>query len=190
MKKIVLTFGLLAGAILSLMMVITMPFHDRLGFDKAEVIGYTSMVVAFLLIFFGIRSYRDNVGGGSVRFLPAFGIGALITMVAAICYVATWQVIKDRVAPDYMAKYQTHILEEARRNGDTDAEIAAKKAEMDRFAELYKNPFVSIAFTFMEPLPVGLIVTLVSAGILSRRRKDDAERPGTLRTPARSASIS
>ena len=64
MKKIVLTFGIIAGALLSLMMVATIPFMDRIGFDYGMVIGYTSMVLAFLLVFFGIRSYRENVGGG------------------------------------------------------------------------------------------------------------------------------
>jgi hypothetical protein len=39
---------------------------------------------------------------------------------------------------------------------------------------MYKNPLYNAAFTFMEPLPVGLIVALVSAGVLSRRRKDGA----------------
>ena len=68
MKKTVLTFGLISGAILSAMMLATLPFLDRIGFDRGEIIGYTSMVVAFLLIFFGVRSYRDNVAGGTVGF--------------------------------------------------------------------------------------------------------------------------
>jgi hypothetical protein len=32
-RKIVLTFGLIAGAILSAMMLITLPFQDQVGFD-------------------------------------------------------------------------------------------------------------------------------------------------------------
>ena len=56
MTKIVLTFGLIAGAILSAMMVITMRFVEKIGMDAGMVIGYTTMVLAFLLVFFGIRS--------------------------------------------------------------------------------------------------------------------------------------
>ena len=89
MRKIVLTYGLIAGAILSLMMLVTIPFQDRIGFDKGAVIGYTTMVIAFLMIFFGVRSYRDNVAGGSVGFGRALGVGLLITLIASICYVAT-----------------------------------------------------------------------------------------------------
>ena len=51
MKKIVLTFGLIAGAILSAMMLLTLPFHDQIGFDKGYIIGYTTMVLAFLMVF-------------------------------------------------------------------------------------------------------------------------------------------
>ncbi|HSJ62898.1 MAG TPA: DUF4199 domain-containing protein [Gemmatimonadaceae bacterium] len=173
MKRIVLTFGLISGAILSAMLIITVPFHDELGFGRAEVIGYTSMVLAFLLIYFGVRSYRDTVAGGAVRFGRALGVGALIALVASACYVATWQVIYYNFAPDYIAKYQAHLLEEARADGATAGELATKKAELDEFAELYRKPLVNIAFTFVEPLPVALLIALVTAGVVSRRRREE-----------------
>lgn len=178
MKRVVLTFGLIAGAILSGMMLATIPFMDAIGFDWGTIIGYTSMVLAFLLIYFGVRSYRDNVAGGTVRFGRAFAVGALIAVVASLCYVATWEVIYFRIAPDFMAKMQTHMLDKARADGANADAIARKKAEMDEFAELYSNPAINAAITFVEPLPVGLIVALVSAGVLSRRRKGAVEVDG------------
>ncbi len=170
MKKTVLTFGLISGAIISAMLLVTAHYRDAIGFDKGEVIGYTSMVLAFLLIFFGVRSYRDNVAGGTVGFGRAFAVGALIAVVASVCYVATWQVIYYKLAPDYAVKYQEHILAEARAEGQTEEAIARKKAKMDEFAEFYDKPAINAAITFIEPLPVALIVALVSAGVLSRRR--------------------
>ena len=175
MKKTVLTFGLIAGAILSAMMLLTVPFMDEIGFDRGEIIGYTSMVLAFLLIFFGVRSYRDNVAGGTVSFGRAFQVGAMITVVAALCYVATWQVVYYRFTPDFMEKYQAHVLEKARADGESEAEIAKRVADMEKYARWYTNPAIRSAITFMEPLPVALIVTLVSAGVLSRRRRDEIE---------------
>ena len=44
-------------------------------------------------------------------------------------------------------------------------------AEMKKFAEMYRNPLINSAITFLEPLPVGLVIALVSAGILRRRRR-------------------
>jgi hypothetical protein len=111
MKKIVLTFGTISGVILSAMMLGTLPFMDQIGFDRGEIIGYTSMVLAFLLIYFGVRSYRDNVAGGSITFGRALKVGALIAAVASGWYVATWQLIYYRLTPDFVVKYQTHVLD-------------------------------------------------------------------------------
>jgi hypothetical protein len=88
-----------------------------------------------------------------------------------LIYVATWQVIYfGGFAPDFVAKFQTHMVEEARASGATQAEIDRKLAELHRNMELYQNPAINAAITLIEPLPVGLIIALVSAGILRRRR--------------------
>lgn len=173
MKKTVLTFGLIAGAVLSAMMLVTLPFADQIGFDKGAVIGYTTMVLAFLMVFFGVKSYRDNVAGGTVTFGRAFVVGLLITLIASACYVATWQVVYYKFAPDFLDKYAAYAVDKAKKSGASEEQIAAQKKEMAAFKELYKNPLVNIAFTFLEPLPVGLLFTLVSAGVLSRKRRRD-----------------
>jgi hypothetical protein len=171
MRKIVLTFGLIAGAILSAMMLITLPFQDQIGFDKGAIIGYTTMVLAFLMVFFGVKSYRDNVAGGSVTFGRAFIVGLMITAVASVCYVATWEVIYYRLAPDFGEKYAAYAVEKTKKSGATDAQILAKTKEMEEFNEMYKNPLKNIALTLLEPLPVGIFFTLVTAGVLSRKRR-------------------
>lgn len=172
MKKTVLTFGSIAGAILSAMMFGTTTIADEIGFDRGAVIGYTTMVLAFLLIFFGVRSYRDNVVGGTISFGRALKVGALIAAVASVWYVASWQVIYRNFTPDFVTKYQAYTLEKARANGESDEQIAKRKADLDKFAEWYKNPAFNVAVTFLEPLPVALVMALVSAGVLSRRRNN------------------
>jgi hypothetical protein len=178
MKKIVLVFGLVAGAVLSAMMLATLPFHDAIGFDRALLVGYTSMVLAFLLIYFGVRSYRDTVGGGTVRFGRAFVVGALIGLVASLCYVATWEVVYFNFMPDYLSKYQAHVLGRARADGASEEALARQKAELDRLAEQYRNPAFNAAVTFLEPLPVARVVALVSAGVLSRRKRGEVSEGG------------
>jgi hypothetical protein len=173
MRKIVLTFGLIAGAILSVMMLITQTLLDNIGFDKGEIIGYTTMVLAFLMVFFGVKSYRDNVGGGRVTFGRAFLVGLSITAVASFCYVATWQVVYHKIAPDFGDKYAAYVVDKAKKSGATDAEIAAKTKQMADFQEMYRNPLINIGLTFLEPLPVGILFTLVAAGVLSRKRKSE-----------------
>ena len=172
MRRIVLIFGLIAGALLSAMMIVSFAFMDEIGFDRAQVVGYTTMVLAFLMVFFGIRAYRDTVAGGSVRFGRAFVVGILIVLVASACYVATWEVMYyGGMTSDFMERYTAHALERARAAGETEAQLAARAAEMRRFEEMYRNPLVNVAFTFLEVFPVGVVMTLVSAGILARIRR-------------------
>ena len=170
MRKIVLTFGLIAGAILAAMMLITLPIQDRIGADNGEIIGYTTMVLAFLMVFFGVKSYRDNVAGGRVTFGRAVKVGLMITAVASVCYVATWELIYYTLAPDFVEKYAASTVEKAKRSGATDAQIAVRMKQAAEFKEMYKNPLVNIALTLLEPLPVGIVFTLVTAGVLSRKR--------------------
>ena len=169
MRKIVLTFGLIAGAILSVMMLIQ--FQFQIGFDEGAIIGYTTMVLAFLMVFFGVRSYRDNVAGGSVTFGRAFMVGLLITLVASVCYVATWQFVYYRLVPDFGDKYAAYAIEKAKKSGATDAQVAAKTREMTELNQMLKKPLVNIALTFVEPLPVGVLFTLITAVALSRKRR-------------------
>jgi hypothetical protein len=183
MKKTVLKFGLLSGLAVSVMMMLTIPFHDSIGFETSGmVIGYTTMVLAFLLIYFGVRSYRDNVAGGTVRFGRAFVVGALIGLVSSLCYVATWEVMYFKFMPDFMTKYGAHEIEKERAAGASEAALAQKKAELDKFEKMYQNPAINAAFTILEPLPVALIVALVSAGVLSRKKKTELELGTALRT--------
>jgi hypothetical protein len=182
-KNTVWTFGLIAGAILSVMMWATLPFMDRIGFDRAEVIGYTTIVAAFLLIFFGVRSYRENTAGGALSFGRALSVGLLIATVASACYVASWMLIYYRVAPDFVEKLGAHTIEQERASGASEAEIAATTAQWEKYQELYKNPLINAGVTFMEPFWVGVIVSLVSAGILRRRRPDGVGAPAGRSTP-------
>src|SRR5512144_2077441 len=167
MKKIVLTFGLIVGAVLAGTMLATMPVHDAIGNEGGLLIGYTTMVLAFLLIYFGVRSYRDNVAGGTVRFGRAFAVGALIGLVSSMCYVATWEVVYFKFMPDFMDKYSAHVIEKARASGESEAAIAKRSEEMAKFNTMYHNPAFNAAVTLVEPLPVALLVALITAGMLS-----------------------
>ena len=178
MRKIVLTFGLIAGAILSAMMLLTMPFIDSIGFDKSLFVGYATMVLAFLMIFFGVRAYRDNVAGGEISFLRGLSIGLLITAIASVCYVATWEVIYNTMMPDFADKYAAHQIDVARASGSAQ-KVAATEKEMADFKQMYRNPVMNAGMTFLEPLPVGVVFAIVTAGVLRRRRRTSAGVPVT-----------
>ena len=169
MKKTVITFGLISGAIMAAMMLAMMPLVDRIGFDKGEVIGYTTMVVAFLMVFFGIRSYRENISGGKITFGKAFAVGILITFIACVCYVVAWEIIYFHLVPDFADKYVQHMIDKVRASGASQQVIDAQIQQMKSFKSMYDNPLINAAITFVEPFPIGLIITLISSAILRRK---------------------
>jgi hypothetical protein len=181
MKKTILTFGLLSGAVLAGMMAATLPFMDRIGFQYGELIGYTTMVVAFMLVFFGIRSYRETVGNGYITFGRAFKVGILIVLIASVCYVISWQIIYFNFIPDFADKYSAYMIEKSRAAGAGPEEIASQTAKMEWFKVILQNPFYSSLVVLLEPLPAGLIITLISALIL-RKRPEEASQERDLVT--------
>jgi hypothetical protein len=172
MKKIVLTFGVLSGVVASLLMIGTIPMMHRIGFDKGLLVGYTAIVLSLLFVFFGIRSYRENVGGGTISFGKAFGVGILITLISCVFYVVTWEILYFNFLPDFFDKWTTYAVEQLRASGAAQAVIDAKIQEMKDMKVMMDNPFKNAAMVFLEPFPVGLLITLISAAILKRKRKD------------------
>ena len=169
MTRTILTFGTISGFLCALLMVATVPFADRIGFDRSMIVGYTTMVASFMLVYFGIRSYRDNIGTGQITFARAFVIGIGITTITCIFYVATWEILYFNFLPGFIEKYSAHVVEKARAAGESPAALQAKLENMKRTSELYNNLFFNAAITFIEPFPVGLLMTLISAGVLRRR---------------------
>src|SRR5215210_8579992 len=93
MTKIVLIFGLISGAIAATLMWILMGFVNKgsINFDNGMIWGYATMIIALSLVFFGVKSYRDN-NGGHITFLKGLQVGTLISLISAVCYAASWEV--------------------------------------------------------------------------------------------------
>jgi hypothetical protein len=138
MKKNITVFGLIAGAIVSILMLFIVYYTSycagNVSYTTSMVIGYASMLVAFSLVFVGIRNYRDRYNGGAISFGKAFRIGIMIVLVASTIYVLAWLI-------------DCYVF-------------------MPEFARIYKNAFYNVMMTYIEIIPVGLIVTLVSSLIL------------------------
>lgn len=167
MKRTVFTFGSIAGIIVSAMLFITMTDGLK-GNEYGELIGYSTMIIAFVTIFFAVRTYRDKYNHGLIKFGKAFLIGLYITLIASTMYVVSWMVISNTYARNYMDQYYDNAIEEIRKNDLPQIEIEQQVQSMEQFRQMYKNPFVKIAVTYMEILPVGLLISLIIAALLRK----------------------
>ncbi len=173
MKKLVLTYGLIAGAVVSAFMAISMMSiaddPSKIG-AGSMVVGYLGMLIAFAFIFVAVKNYRDKQNGGVVSFGKAFSIGLLIALIASVMYVITWSLVYKYHMPDFMETYCAEMIRQAK-TSMTGAELEAKIAEINKGKEMYSSPVGFTLITFSEIFPVGLLVSLIVALILKRKNK-------------------
>jgi hypothetical protein len=170
MKRIVIIFGLISGAIITGMMLYSMSkVYSGADFEPNAVLGYAAMIVAFSFNFVGIKNYRDKHNAGIISFGKAFRIGLYITLIASTLYVSVWLVDYYLFIPDFIDKYTVCVLNHAKKDGATQVQLTEKAAQMASFKEMYKNPLFVILITYSEVLPIGLVVSAISALILKRK---------------------
>lgn len=169
MKKVILNYGLISGAIAAALMTGTAIYFSNSGnTSNGELIGYTGIFLSMVFVFLGVKAYRDQELGGAISFGKAFQVGILISIISCLCYVIAWMVVYETILPDFMDKFITQSLEKMREAGESAEKISQHAQEMEAFKVQYQNPLFRFAMTFLEPFPVALLVTLVSAVILRR----------------------
>jgi hypothetical protein len=171
MKKIIWVYGTIAGVIMGAMFFITAPLWDNgtLNMDNGMVVGYTTMVIALSMVFFGVKSYRDNHKNGTITFGHAFKVGLLISIIASILYALSWEVAFHTVSKGFSEEMSKYYTEEVKNKAKNEQELKEAIAGVERNMALYQNPLFRFPMTLLEVFPVGLIVTLISAGLLKRK---------------------
>ncbi len=179
MKRNILIFGLIAGLIASSMLIaMTITCYTTNKFEGNMLLGYTFMLIAFSFVFVGIKNYRDKFNGGIISLGKAFKVGTLIVFIAATLYVLIWLVCYYVFVPDFMDKFIAHFVDELKAKGANAATIKKELLSMDFYKQMYKSPFGVILLTYMEILPVGLMVSFISALILKKKEKSE-DAPGS-----------
>jgi hypothetical protein len=172
MKRNVLVFGCIAGLIVSSIMFVSMLMYKKNPeFEGGMIVGYASMLIAFTFIFVGIKNFRDKYNDGIITFGKAFKIGLFIALIASTFYVVTWVIEFHYFIPDFMDLYTKKIISQAKASGLPQLELDKQIAEMAKYKEMYKNPLFMVLLTYMEILPVGILVAIISSLILKRKEK-------------------
>ena len=166
MYRTMLMFGGLAGAIA----IAGMTINVSVGVHSL-LIGYLILFASLSLIFVAIKTWRDRELGGVIGFSTALGLGVGITLVASLVYVVVWEIYLNATDFAFFDDYMRAMVEEKRAEGESASKIAEFQAEMAAISDSYNNSLLMrIGFTLLEIVPVGLLVTLVSAALLRNSR--------------------
>ncbi len=162
MFRTITIFGLISGAAAGLGIIVTIVTSAQ----HSLFLGYLIMLVALSSILVGVKQYRDDVLGGVIGFFRALLVGLGIAVMAGVAYVAVWEIYLALTHYTFMDKYIAEILATKRAAGVSAAEYQKAAAEMETMRTEYANPLYRLPMTFMEIFPVGVLIALVSAGLL------------------------
>ena len=177
MLRKIMIYGAVAGlisSIPSLAMTVMSNGHPSLSYSM--VIGYLTMLIALSAVFVAIKRHRDADLGGVIKFWPALGLGLGISAVAGVFYVAAWEASQAFTHADFASSYARTLIEEQQAKGASAEALAKLTADMETFKANYANPLFRLPMTFVEIVPVGVLVSLVSAGLLRNSRFLPARR--------------
>ena len=170
MARIAVINGLIAGALITVFWYVTKPLWEpEMNFALGEILGYVGMIISLVTVFVGIKSLRDNQLGGIITFKQGFLQGLYITLVASFIYVAGWEMYYNNAGSDMMDQYREYMIKEAKESGMSQKEIEIQQQEMDEMGELYTIAPIRWGLTLLEILPVGLIITIISALFLVKK---------------------
>jgi hypothetical protein len=169
MKKIILTYGIIAGIMVSALMLLGIFINKDHDLTLGMIYGYATMIMAFSMIYVAIRQFRNQFMDGKISFGKALLIGLGITLIASTFYVLTWEIEYKYVFPDFMQGYAKSSLESMKTSGASAASIQKATSEMDEMVKSYNDPLYRIPLTYAEILPVGVLISLICAFILKRK---------------------
>lgn len=180
MLRTILKYGLIAGVIVGGFEIVTFTaFSGIPPLKYGMLIGYTTMLIALSAVFVGIKHHRDGDRGGVIGFWPAFGVGLGVSVIAGIFYVIGWELVQAMTHMDFATSYGNAIVASEKAKGASPEALAKLSSDMAAFKVQYADPWFRLPMTFAEIFPVGVLVSLVSAGLLRNIRFLPARRPGS-----------
>jgi hypothetical protein len=174
----ILTYGAMAGLIVGVPLFgISIAFKDNPPPEQiGMLIGYTIMLIALSLVFVAVKRHRDVDLGGVITFWRALILGLGVSAVAGVLYVIAWEATILAAGPDFFANYTRNYIAQQQAAGLAGEALAKLTREMEAFNVQYANPLFRMPLTFIEIFPVGVLVSLISAGLLRNRNFLPAQR--------------
>lgn len=169
MNRLILTYGAIAGTIELALLALSMGVVGDHG-SMGMVLGYLSMLIAMSMVFVGVKRFRDEHQGGVIKFGKALLVGLGIAGIATAFYVLGWELYLWSTDYTFMNQFIASAVEKKQAAGASAADLAAFKAEMQGYIDMYANPITRMAVTAMEIAPVALLMPLISAVLLRNPR--------------------
>lgn len=173
MKNNIIKFGLIAGTI-----VVAIPYISGLiigygpeTYKVGEIIGYTTMVVSLLLIFFAVNEYKKKHPDERLGFFKVFFIGAGISLIAGIMFGIYNLVYVTYIDPGFMTQYYDYYVNNIRNSGADAAQIEMQISQLEQQKEMFMNPLFNFFVMFATVFVIGSVIAVVAGLFQSEKAK-------------------
>lgn len=177
MKAILVKYGLIGGFIMAFGFLLSIPLSGSpANYDTMEILGYTSIIIALLAVFFGIKSYRDRQLGGRIQFSKGLLTGIGISAVASAILGLYTFIHIAWIDPDFSQSYSAWEIDKIESSDMSAIEKTEAITSMKELVPKLDSPLIQALIMYGTVFIIGIIVSLISAAIL--RRDDNNEGAG------------
>lgn len=168
MHKTAIRHGLLAAAVMIVFIVIFFfLFSPNTLLDMGEVFGYAVMVIAMLMVYFGIKRYRDKELDGQISFGQAFGMGVYIAFIGSFIYGIFEGIFYE--VTDFKEIYTEFYIDKINNSGQSPEVIQQQLSDFHAEYAMWDSPFSMGIIMFLTVFILGTIIALASAAILRKK---------------------
>lgn len=168
MKSTITKFGLYAFLIASVLFLSGFLLGKNLDFNTQAIIGYSSMVISLVFVYFGIKHYRDKENNGRIAIGKAIAIGLFISLFAALGFMIIDYIYTTQINPNFQEEYLAHSLKEMKATLSVE-EFQKQKIELTQQMQDYGGPTALALLMFANVIVIGFIISLISALVLQRK---------------------
>ena len=140
----------------------------NIGFYAMEVFGWISIFASLSFVFFGIKHYRDKLNDGLISFRKALLIGLAISVIAGLTIGILDIVYLLFINPDFPSEYVQHTLDGLKETVSVE-EFEIQKVKLLEDMKAFDNPAFGGIFMFSLVLGVGVLISLISSLVLSKK---------------------
>lgn len=170
MKRIALRYGMWGVAIMLIILIADFfIFQNKTNWELQEVIGYATIVVSLLFVYFGIRRWRDKENAGQLSFWRGIGLGSLISLFPSVAFGLFSWIQMNFLDPGFSDRYYNYYIEKVRRSTPPDKLQAALQKMADE-KEMFSSPVAQFLFMFLTVFVIGFIITIISTLLLRRSK--------------------
>lgn len=174
MQKTVVRFGLYGVVVMLVILIVTfLSFKGNHNWEVQEILGYVTIILSLLFVYFGIRHWRDNYNNGRLSFAQGLKLGSLITLFPSLAFGLFTLLEIFLLDPEITNKYYAHYQEKLKASTPPD-KLQEALQQLESEKEMFSSPFLQFVFMFLTVFLIGIVITVISSLILQSRGKSTA----------------